>query len=194
MTNAAPSELADKRSAVFDAALALFAQRGFHGTSVPDIARRAKVGAGTIYRYFDSKEALVNELYQHHKVVLLKSLMRGYDPDVPPRMGFRRFWSNAIEFVRSDLQAFNFLELHHHAPYLDEKSRQLEVETMEMAHTFVRWGIEQQVFKPYSPALLFSIIWGCFRGLVQGGCDGRIDLSDSAIAQAEECVWEAIRR
>ncbi|MEA2752174.1 MAG: Bacterial regulatory protein tetR family, partial [Myxococcales bacterium] len=43
-TSSSPS---DKREAILDAALTLFAERGFHGTSVPDIAQLAGVGAGT---------------------------------------------------------------------------------------------------------------------------------------------------
>src|SRR5690606_27876447 len=53
----------DKREAILHAALELFVERGFWGTAVPEIAEKAGVGAGTIYRYFESKEALVNALY-----------------------------------------------------------------------------------------------------------------------------------
>ena len=49
--------MGDKREAVLGAALELFVERGFHGTTVPEIAERAGVGAGTIYRHFASKEA-----------------------------------------------------------------------------------------------------------------------------------------
>src|SRR5438067_8425981 len=43
----------DKREAIMSAALELFVERGFYGTAVPEIAERAEVGAGTIYRYFE---------------------------------------------------------------------------------------------------------------------------------------------
>ena len=42
----------------------LFTERGFHGTAMPLVAERAGVAAGTIYRYFDSKEALVDAVFQ----------------------------------------------------------------------------------------------------------------------------------
>ncbi|MGN6106845.1 MAG: helix-turn-helix domain-containing protein, partial [Kofleriaceae bacterium] len=54
----------DKREAIIAAALELFVERGFFGTAVPEIAERAGVGAGTIYRYFESNEALVNAIYR----------------------------------------------------------------------------------------------------------------------------------
>ena len=56
---------ADKREAILQAALELFAERGFHGTSVPSVAERAGVGAGTIYRHFESKEALALEAFDY---------------------------------------------------------------------------------------------------------------------------------
>jgi AcrR family transcriptional regulator len=67
---AAAGARAEKRDAILAAALELFAERGFHGTSVPEIAERARVGAGTIYRYFPSKEALVNALFRAQKLEL----------------------------------------------------------------------------------------------------------------------------
>ena len=53
-----------KQDAILAAALQLFAQKGFHGTAVPDVAQLAGVATGTIYRYFSSKEALVNAVFQ----------------------------------------------------------------------------------------------------------------------------------
>src|SRR4051812_14698782 len=59
----------DKRESIMSAALDLFVERGFFGTAVPEIADRAGVGAGTIYRYFESKEALVNAIYREQKLL-----------------------------------------------------------------------------------------------------------------------------
>ncbi|HEY4124317.1 MAG TPA: helix-turn-helix domain-containing protein, partial [Rhizomicrobium sp.] len=52
----------DKRERLLDAALELFELRGFDGVAVPEIAHMAGVATGTIYRYFETKEALVNAL------------------------------------------------------------------------------------------------------------------------------------
>lgn len=41
-----------------DAAVELFFERGYDATKMEDVAERADVGASTLYRYFDSKEAL----------------------------------------------------------------------------------------------------------------------------------------
>ena len=46
------------------AAVAEFAERGYAGASVRDIARRAGLTEGAMYRHFDGKEALASEIFQ----------------------------------------------------------------------------------------------------------------------------------
>ena len=162
---------------------------------MPDIAHLAGVGAGTIYRYFEGKEALVNALYQAHKGELGQALLAGFDAQraaaggVPSLLAF----GDRVHAQKSP-RAFQFLELHHHAPYLDKKSHDLEGELLAMAHTFITAASARQVFKDVPAEVLLALVWGAFRGLVQGGCEGRIVLTEKIISQAEECVWEAIRR
>jgi AcrR family transcriptional regulator len=47
---------------ILEAALACFAQKGFAGTRMDDIARKAGITKGTIYLYFDSKESVFKAL------------------------------------------------------------------------------------------------------------------------------------
>lgn len=54
----------DVRQATLDAALALFAERGYFGVGLRDIARRAGVREGALYHYFAGKEALLAALLQ----------------------------------------------------------------------------------------------------------------------------------
>lgn len=56
--------LPDARSALLDAATALFASHGFSGVSVRDIATKAKVNHGLVHRHFGSKEALLRAVMQ----------------------------------------------------------------------------------------------------------------------------------
>ncbi len=53
---------ADKRRQIMDAAEALFTSRRFHQITVEEIARKAGVGKGTIYRYFQDKDSLFFEV------------------------------------------------------------------------------------------------------------------------------------
>src|SRR6187551_892332 len=86
------------RQAILDAALDLFAERGFHGTAVPLVAERAGVGAGTVYRYFASKEALVNELFQFWKHELGRTLLTDFPHSAGMRQQFHEVWRRISQF------------------------------------------------------------------------------------------------
>lgn len=185
---------ADKREAILDAALGLFAERGFHGTAVPLVAAQAKVGAGTIYRYFPSKEALVNALYQRHKGAFGEAVLAGFPAEAPFREQFHHFWSRVCAFARENPLALEFLELHHHGDYLDETSRALEQQLLGTAKALLERAAASQIVKPVPAPVLMAIVWGSFRALVRGGCEEHLVLDEETAAQAESCVWEALRR
>lgn len=56
---------------IIAAAAEVFATTGFARTKLDDVARRAKVSKGTLYRYFDSKDALFREMVRANVVPLL---------------------------------------------------------------------------------------------------------------------------
>jgi AcrR family transcriptional regulator len=51
-----------KRAAIMAAAKRLFAKEGFHGASMSDLARETGLPVGSIYTYFENKEALVRSV------------------------------------------------------------------------------------------------------------------------------------
>ncbi|AKF09463.1 TetR/AcrR family transcriptional regulator [Sandaracinus amylolyticus] len=183
-----------KRDVILDAALELFAERGFHGTAVPLVAERAKVGAGTIYRYFESKEHLVNALYRREKQRMTAALADGFPFDQPPREQFHVLFERAIAFMKGNAISVRFLELHHHAAYLDAESRALEEHGNALVEAAFRASIAQLAMRDLPPALLVAIVWGVFDGLLRAWSEGRLELSPAVVAQAEQCCWEAIRR
>lgn len=69
-----PPEDSPKRQQILDGAREMFLKKGFDASSMQDVARTAKVSKGTLYVYFDSKEAMFEALVQSecgrlHKVV-----------------------------------------------------------------------------------------------------------------------------
>src|SRR5579859_7584580 len=48
-----------RRNQILDAATKVFAEKGFHPTTIKDIARAAGIADGTIYNYFENKMALM---------------------------------------------------------------------------------------------------------------------------------------
>ncbi len=194
MSSRAESEHAPKREAILAAALELFAERGFHGTAVPLVAERAGVGAGTVYRYFESKEALVNELYRRWKGEFARALMHDFPADATVRAQFAEMWRRMVRFAKAHPKAVAFLEMHHHGGYLDETSRVTEQQLMLPVRAFVEQSQRQEALKSGPPELLIALVWGAFIGVVRAGWEDHLALSKENLAAAESCLWEAIRR
>jgi TetR/AcrR family fatty acid metabolism transcriptional regulator len=71
MANGKPT---DKRRAILDAAITVFARQGFHSARVSDIAGEAGVAYGLVYHYFDSKDQMLNELFSERWSLLLEAI------------------------------------------------------------------------------------------------------------------------
>src|SRR5829696_3263652 len=91
----------DKRATIFQAALELIAERGFHGAPMSLVAQRAGVSAGIIYHYFASKEELIHELYRHIEADFSRALLAGIPQSLPLAEAFTQIWLNAYRFYRS---------------------------------------------------------------------------------------------
>ena len=75
---------------ILEAALAVFAEKGFAATRMDEIAARARVSKGTIYLYFPSKEAVFKALVQEMigpQLARLADLARGHEGPVAPLLG-----------------------------------------------------------------------------------------------------------
>ncbi|XRD90851.1 TetR/AcrR family transcriptional regulator [Dyella nitratireducens] len=102
-----------KRNAILNAAAKLVATHGT-GASTPQIARAAKVAEGTVFIYFETKDALLNELF----VVLETGLFRAIEEAFPFKGDandqLQHVWSALIEWGASraiDRQALRQLKV-----------------------------------------------------------------------------------
>jgi len=186
--SAAPS----KADLVRDAALALMAERGFHGTAMPDVARAAGVGVGTIYRHFRTKEEMANAVYRRCKEGFAEAVFSAGLPEGDRQAQFHGLWRRMADFARREPAAFRFLELHHHADYLDDASRAASDNVMAPAVAFLAQAAREGVVRPLPPPLLIAVVWGALVGLVKAGWKGDFALDDHSIALAAGCAWAAI--
>jgi AcrR family transcriptional regulator len=182
-----------KEEAILTAALELFNERGFHGTTVPSVAERAGIGAGTIYHYFESKEELVNILYRRWKGIVSRTILDGFPIEKSPREQFRTVWERMTDFALLHPRQFAFLELHHHRPYLDDESLAAESSIIEFGINLVQLAQANHALKPLDPALLMAFANGAFIGVFRQGLENRIPMNKSLFMEAEQCCWEAIR-
>jgi AcrR family transcriptional regulator len=185
----------DKRRRILDAALETFADRGYHGTAVPEVAQAAGVGTGTLYRYFENKQALVNEVYRDAKTRLRATLLEGVPPvdlyklDMAERW-FSELWRRLAVFARAEPNAFRFLEMQDHAPYLDSESRKLELSLLAPLWLAGKRLREHSEGPPVD--VLIALLWGAFVGLVKASRLGYLRLDDRMLEQAGAAAWRLI--
>jgi AcrR family transcriptional regulator len=181
------------RASILDAALDLFVERGFHGTAVPLVAERAGIAAGTIYRHFESKEALVNALYRGWKERITSEVLRDFPLAASPRDQFHAAWIGVTAFVAEHPRAYAFLELHHHAPYLDEASRAVERRTYDFAAIVIARGQASGVIRSGPAPVLLGLLHGAVVGLVRFWREGRVAWTPEELELAEAACWDLIR-
>ena len=178
----------DKRRRILDAALVTFAARGYHGTAVPEVAEAAGVGTGTLYRYFDDKQALVNEVYRDAKQ-RLKNALDGLPALADAEAWFGELWRRLAAFARAEPDAFRFLEMQDHVEYLDGKSRALELSVLAPL-----WLAGKRLHDRYGPPVdvTIALLWGAFVGVVKASRLGYLTLDDRKLQQAGAAAWRMI--
>jgi AcrR family transcriptional regulator len=185
-------QLDDKRDRLLAAALELFETRGFDGVTVPEIAAKAGVAVGTVYRYFETKEALVNVLYRHWKTLYNEVVLAPVPENISIRRQFGTYWQRMTLFARARPIATRFMDLHHHGAWLDEESRALGRNYREAAEAFVARGRRAGVLRPLDPVLITALLWGAAAGLVKFAAQGALDFDGNAATDMEEALWRAI--
>ena len=184
----------NKRDDILTAAMKLFAERGYDGTTVPMIADNAKVGAGTIYRYFENKESLVNSLFQECIQNFSESLrLDKLDYTGNVREEFHMLFREMIRYAENNTHALHFIDSHCSGHYLDEKSKQMFEQFLDFLRDFIENGKQQGVLCALPSNAMIAIVYGAFSQLFRLIRAGVIKESSELMDSVEECCWNAIR-
>jgi AcrR family transcriptional regulator len=182
----------DKRARLLAAALDLFETRGFDGVAVPEIAAKAGVAVGTVYRYFETKEALVNALYRLLKQSYNATVLAPVEPGLPTREIFSAYWQRMTAFARRNPHAIRFMDLHHHGAYLDDESRALSRTYAKAAERFVRDARARGDIRDLDPVMVVALMWGAAAGLTKFSASGSLTFDARTANEMEEALWRAI--
>lgn len=189
---------------ILDAALALFAEKGFDATAVPEIAIAAGVGTGTIYRHFETKEALGNAVWQRAKRDLMGALAPAFtkpalsgsaDPAAVAfahRACFMAVWTAGCAFASASPAAFQFLEFHHEPRFLDRQSLRLSEQAVAPIHGFIAEGQARGVLAPLSPEVMSALVWGALTGLVRHAALMNRPLDPDLVRDSGATIWRAV--
>lgn len=187
-----PPDRPDRRESILDAALQCFVERGFHGTAIPQIAEKADIAAGTIYHYFDSKEALVNALYRTWKAAIAQRVFTAFPQAAPVRRQFQVMWNEMVDFALGAPMAFAFIELHNHASYLDAESVAIDRNVKDFTLQVIRRAQTEGLVKPLEAYVLMELVFGAFIGMMRAHWENRISLTPEVMAGAEQACWDTI--
>ena len=180
------------REAVLDAALAAFTERTYGGTSMAQVAERAGVAVGSIYRHFPSKEALGNAVYLHWKRRVVEDVEREVDLGAPARVAFSQLWRVLTRFATAYPDAFAFLEHQQHEEYLDGESRALSERMTVIAVDVLVRGQRAGEVRATEPAVLLALAYGAFVGVDKALRTGQAAPAELFV-EAEAAVWDMLR-
>lgn len=84
-----------KKELMDKAAIELFACKGLSGTTIKDIAKKAGVTEGALYRHYASKEEMALVLFEREQIRIRDVLLQSFDPHAPLKTKFR----TSIEYL-----------------------------------------------------------------------------------------------
>src|SRR3982750_3377250 len=88
----------EKLQRILKTAAKIFAEKGFHHTSVRDISRATKMSLSGLYYYFSTKEELLYLIQERCFVTLLQRWETAVSPDADARLRLRVFAENHLGF------------------------------------------------------------------------------------------------
>ena len=186
----------DKREEIIRAALELIAENGFHGAPMAMIAEKAGVGAGTIYRYFENKDVLINELYRGLEERLYAVIMDGYSPEKPARERFIHLGTAILRYCISNPLDFRYLEQFHNSPYGVEFRRDKilgKTGNKDIYRELFKEGVAQQVVKDLPMMVLFALAFGPLITVARDHILGFVFLDETLISQTISACWDGLK-
>ena len=117
-----PAPPGHKRERILEAALRVFASKGFFGAKVADIAAEAGVADGTIYLYFKSKDDLLISLFEHQMQLVNEALVLAMAGAETATDKLARFAQTYVALVENHPQAAEVItvELRQSAKFMKE--------------------------------------------------------------------------
>jgi AcrR family transcriptional regulator len=187
------SEKTDKRAALLEAALELFAENGFHGSPTSLIAERAGVGVGTIYRYFKDKDELIGELHRELHARAVAWVCDGYQENQPVRERFLFLMSRLLHLFLDEPKVFRFMEQYYYSPFPQScgYSAPSEEEVIKQLLLFAR---EQQIIKDAPLPVLEAIAFGPIVALAKENGIRQLAVDEEMLRTVVEACWDGLKR
>lgn len=90
--------MSDKRTQIIEASIDLFANNGFWNTPTSRITKHAKVSTGTLFNYFESKDALIDQVYLQLRQEQSAHIAQRFPADADVKTASEHIWFRYIDW------------------------------------------------------------------------------------------------
>ncbi|AKB17151.1 MULTISPECIES: TetR/AcrR family transcriptional regulator [unclassified Methanosarcina] len=185
----------DKRTAIMDAALKLFTERGFHGTSTAQISKDAGVATGTLFNYFPTKEDLINSLYFEVKGQLSQSMGKEIEAQNTFQDKLRTIWSNLVKWGVNNQEEFLFVGQFCSSPYITKFTREEVMKEYVFLHKLVDEGIKTGAIRDFSAELTIAMFYQSSRAVVNLILDSDPLLDENKVLEdGFQIIWRGLAK
>ncbi len=182
----------EKRRQILDAAVRVFARRGFHTSRVGDIAEEAGIAHGLLYHYFSSKDEVLQTVFRENWSELLQRFEQVEASDEPPTKSFAgSSRSSSVPGGTTPTWSRSWSARSAAAPL----SRQVEVigKGFAVIERVIEQGQAEGVFRPeLDPRLASWVVYGALEEILTGWVMGRLPDGDEEVARAERTIVDVV--
>ena len=182
------------RQRLIRAALELFTTRGYHVTTTAQIAKKAGIAEGTIYRHFASKQQLVNELYraaQRWATKVAQEASRSLEP-TNTRAQLAAVAHGLIEGATQDPSIVKLGLLEPLGAVLDDESRKTEREFRLVVERLIAEGKAQGVVRTGAVDVWAGVWLATIAYALQKIVAGEWKSGDAGLRLVIDGAWRAI--
>jgi TetR/AcrR family fatty acid metabolism transcriptional regulator len=186
---------ADKRRQILDAAVRVFARRGFNGCRVSDIADEAGVAYGLVYHYFRSKDEVLDTLFLERWNVMLAVIRELDGQDLSPREKLSAITAFIVDSYRHDpdLMKVIIVEVTRAANSFGHTHVEKIREAYELIGAIVARAQEQGTFKDtVTPRFAAMAFYGAIEQVLTGWIFDARPIEEEEFEQAKAFVVETI--
>ncbi|PWK27140.1 TetR family transcriptional regulator [Arcicella aurantiaca] len=184
----------DKRTQIFEAALKLFVEFGFHGTPTSKIAQEAGVANGTLFHYFPTKDDLIIALFKETKGKMIEYVAENSVIENTLKGILKGQYLSTLYWAMDNKLEFRFVEQFKTSPYLTMIASEEMEKHLKPLFEMLNKGIDDKIIKPLPLDLMLSLIsshtYGLNNYLVNN--DFSKAKQHQIISDTFELIWEMI--
>jgi len=184
----------NKRKKILAAAEVLLAERGFYGLSMKALADSAGVAAGTIYRYFENKEDLINQLHQHVIEEIAIVTFEGLHAGLSEKEKYTLCWRNTYQSALTNPNRLIAVSMLFLRPCMQtEEMLSCNESIFAPLLNIYEKGIREQLFHDFPVMALLSLSFETSLNLAKKVINQSIEKPDEQlIRQIIDASWQAI--